>query len=404
LYRTREIIDMVTVSSRTGASQTLNDDESSPPREASMSPSRRRRRASPEWEGRDIITVAALPGRGLYVRHLGHPEGVDGVHRPTVVLPGSAPRPPASFDVAWLTEHLGDMQVVHVHGVSPRVTPHHIVAAAKVVKAAGRPLVVTAYHLSDPSGTDEAAYAAQLDALLPIADQVITITESAQAEISKRWSVNATVLPHPHVVDFVRMRRPRAEQRRGPFVLGAHLGGLRLPGDPIAVIEALATASAEVPQVRLDVHVHDHLLDSDSTRYDPVTIREIERIVTKAGGNLRTHRPMTDAQLWDHLFSLDASFVPPLHGSHSIWPEACFDLGTQALLPAGTHAADQRPGTVYRTSADGVPDVDSLRAAIGQALEKSTGDRADPTERFNERVKIAESLRADYEKLLARFS
>src|SRR5690242_21610595 len=108
---------MVALSSSSGA-KTPPAGIDRPARKGLMSPSRRRRRASPEWEGRDIITVAALPGRGLYVRHLGHPEGVDGVHRPTVVLPGSAPRPPASFDVAWLTEHLGEMQVVHVHGVS----------------------------------------------------------------------------------------------------------------------------------------------------------------------------------------------------------------------------------------------------------------------------------------------
>jgi hypothetical protein len=367
-----------------------------------MSPSRRRRRASPEWEGRDIITVAALPGRGLYVRHLGHPEGVDGVHRPTVVLPGSAPRPPASFDVNWLAGQLGDMQVVHVHGIAPRVTPDQVSAAVAAVKSAGRPLVVTAYHLSDPSGADETNYAAQLDALIPHADEVITLTESARAEISRRWSVNASVLPHPHVVDFVRMRRARSDQRRGPFILGAHLGSLRLPGDPVAVVEALASAAAEVPEVRLDVHVHDHLLDSDSTRYNPVTIREIERIVTKAGGNLRAHRPMTDAQLWDHLFSLDASFVPPLHGSHSIWPEAGYDLGTQVLLPADSHAAGQRSATTYTADSAGVPDVGSLRTAIERARGQNADWRADPTARWKERVRIAESLRTSYEKLLAQ--
>src|SRR5690242_994154 len=108
---------MVALSSSSGAKATESG-TSGPGRKVFMSPSRRRRRASPEWEGRDVITVAALPGRGLYVRHLGHPEGVDGVHRPTVPPPGAPPRPPASFDVAWLTEHLGEMQVVHVHGVS----------------------------------------------------------------------------------------------------------------------------------------------------------------------------------------------------------------------------------------------------------------------------------------------
>jgi hypothetical protein len=371
---------MVAVSSRNGASQTLNDGEELPSvREAAMSPSRRRRRASPEWEGRDIITVAALPGRGLYVRHLGHPEGVDGVHRPTVAMPGSAPRQPASFEAAWLAEHLDEMQIVHVHGLSPRLGPEQVTAAA---------------------GADEEAYSAQLDALIPQADEVITITDSAREEISRRWSVDASVLPHPHVVDFVRMRRARSESRRGPFVLGAHLGSLRLPGDPVAVVEALAQAAADLPQVRLEVHVHDHLLDSDSTRYNPVTIREIERIVSKAGGSLRAHRPMTDAQLWDHLFSLDASFVPPLHGSHSIWPEACFDLGTQALLPADSHAAAQRPGISYTADGTGVPNIDSLRTAINRAQEQETGWRADPTARWKERVRIAESLRTSYEKLL----
>ena len=150
-----------------------------------MSPSRRRRRASPEWEGRDVITVAALPGRGLYVRHLGHPEGVDGVHRPTVVQPGSAPRPPAGFDPAWLAANLDRHDVVHVHAVPPRTTPEQVGAAVEAVRQAGRPLVFTAYHLSDPGGGDEEHFNAQLDALVPRADQVITLTEAAREEISR---------------------------------------------------------------------------------------------------------------------------------------------------------------------------------------------------------------------------
>jgi hypothetical protein len=371
-----------------------------------MSPSRRRRRASPEWEGRDVISVAALPGRGLYVRHLGHPEGVDGVHRPTVTLPGAAPsqRDHASFEPGWLEAHLDDVQVVHVHGIAPRLSPDQVAEAAALTQKSGRPLVVTAYHLSDPAGLDEQQFAAQLDALIPQADLVITLTESAQEEIARRWSVEAAVLPHPHVVDFVRMRRARPQQHRGPFLVGAHLGGLRLPADPVAVVTALTEAAAEVPGVRLDVHVHDHLLDPESTRYNPVVIKEIERLVTHSGGSLRAHRPMTDAQLWDHLFGLDASFVPALHGSHSIWPEACFDLGTQAIMPAGSHAAAQRPGLAYVSDEHGVPDVGSLREALQAARDTETPWRADPSGRWKERVRIAESLRNTYEKLIARKS
>jgi hypothetical protein len=368
-----------------------------------MSPSRRRRRASPEWEGRDVIKVAALPGRGLYVRHLGHPEGVDGVHRPTVSMPGSAPCAPASFDTGWLATQLADMQIVHVHALPSRLSPTDVAAAIKATRASGRPLVVTAYHLSDPSGQDEAAYAAQLDVLIPAADEVIAITDSAAEEIQRRWSVAASVLPHPHAVDFVRMRRDRPRingPHRGRFIVGAHLGSLRFPLDPVAMISALARAAADVDGVTLDVRVHDHLLDSDSTRYDPVVIKEIDRVVTAAGGTLRAHRPMTDAQLWDHLFGLDASFVPPLNGSHSIWPEACFDLGTHAIMPAGSHAAAQRPGLAYTTDDDGVPNVESLRKALSQARDQDSIWRADPAARWSERVRISESLRTTYEKLL----
>ena len=361
---------------------------------------RRRRRASAEWEGRDVITVGALPGRGLYVRHLGHPEGVDGVHRPTVVMPGSAPRPPAAFDVTWLTAHLPGLQVVHVHSLPNRATPEQVNAAAAVVKSSGRPLVFTAYHLSDPTGADEKNFAARLDALIPRADAVLTLTESARKEIRRRWSVDAQVLPHPHAVDFVRMRRERSVDPAGPFVIGAHLGSLRLPGDPVAVVRALTEAVSNLPRARVEVHVHDHLLDSDATRYDPVVIREIERIVSAGGGALRVHRPLSDAQLWDHLFELDASFVPPLHGSHSIWPEACFDLGTQVLMPTGSHAATQQAGQSYTVSRDGVPNVASLRKALLAARAQGSSWRADPTARWQQRVKISESLRACYERLL----
>jgi hypothetical protein len=154
-----------------------------------------------------------------------------------------------------------------------------------------------------------------------------------------------------------------------------------------------------VPDARLAVHLHDHLLDPDSSRYAPDTIGAVQRIVADAGGVTRAHRPMTDSQLWDHLFSLDVSVVPPLFGSHSIWPEACHDLGTHVALPAGSHAAEQRPCLTYGSAGD-APDVAALSAAITAARAAETPWRADPTERWKERVGIAESLRTLYERLL----
>jgi hypothetical protein len=362
-----------------------------------MSPSRRRRRASAAWEGRPTISVATLPGRGLYARHLGHPEGVDAVYRTTVGMPGSTRRG-ASFTPTWLRAHLDTIDVVHVQGLQPGQGPQDVARAAAVVKASGTPLVVTGYHLSDPAGGDAKAYAAQLDALVPMADAVVTLTGTAAAEIRDRWDVEALVLPHPHVVDFVRMRQER-RPRHGSLRVGTHLAGLQLPVDPVVLVGALTSAVAEMDDVQLAVHVHETVLDPGSSRYHGTALREVDRMVRSVGGSLRVHRPFSDSQLWDHLLGLDVSVVPGLYGSHSVWPEACADLGTQGLLPAGTHAAGQQPCLTYDAGADVAAMTDSFGKALRTAQENAPW-RVDPEQRWAERVRVAEGLRSLYEHLL----
>ena len=362
-----------------------------------MSPSRRRRRASAAWEGRPTISVATLPGRGLYARHLSHPEGVDAVYRPTVGLPGAASRG-AAFTPTWLRAHLDAIDVVHVQGVHPQQSPRLIAEAAETVRRNGTPLVVTGYHLSDPSGADPRRYAAQLDALVPVADAVVTLTDSAAAEMRRRWGVDALVLPHPHAVDFVRMRQARSA-RSDRLRVGLHLAALQVPMDPVLLVDALTRATHDVAGVQLAVHAHETVLDPGSSSYNAEVLREIERLVRDAGGSLRVHRPLSDAQLWDHLFALDVSVVPGLHGSHSVWPEACSDLGTRALMPADAHAAGQQPCLTYAPGAD----VDALAGSLATALRTARSEpalRADPEQRWAERVHVAESLRSLYERLL----
>ena len=341
-------------------------------------PARRRRRARPEWEGRTVITVAALPGRGVYVRHLTHPEGIDGIHRPTVPPPGAGVRRPARFDQPWLADHLAGVDLVHVHGLAPNGDAARTAAAVDAVRSAGRPLVVTGYHLSDPSGHDPAGYAARLDALVPAADAVISLTEEAAAEMHRRWGVQAQVLPHPHAVDFVRMRQPRPPRSREGLLVGAHLGSLH-GADPVPFSRALAAAAQAVPGSRLLVTINDAVLDSQSASFGPRAVDQIEQAVQAAGGFVRYCRPFTDAQLWDHLVSLGTCVLPSVPGSHSVWPEACFDLGTPIVLPAGSHAADQRACLTYDRDGDG-PDVDSLTDALKLAA-KGEHERATPAGR-----------------------
>ncbi|HEY6794343.1 MAG TPA: glycosyltransferase [Kineosporiaceae bacterium] len=362
-----------------------------------MSPSRRRRRASAAWEGRPTISVATLPGRGLYARHLSHPEGVDAVYRPTVGLPGAASRG-AAFTPTWLRAHLDTIDVVHVQGLHPQHHPRQIAEATAVVKRTGVPLVVTGYHLSDPSGSDPRLYAAQLDQLVPEADAVVTLTESAADEMRRRWGVEPLVLPHPHVVDFVRMRQarsPRSQRLR----VGLHLAALQVPIEPVLLVDALTRACREVPGVQLAVNAHETVLDPGSSTYNAENLHRVERLVRDAGGGLRLHRPFSDAQLWDHLFALDVSVVPGLHGSHSVWPEACADLGTKPLLPGHVHAAGQQPCLTYTVSDDVDELAESLTGALRTALHEPAR-RADPEQRWAERVRVAETLRALYERLL----
>jgi hypothetical protein len=329
---------------------------------------------------------------------MGHPEGVDAVHRTTVGLAGRS-MPGASFTPSWLRAHLDEVQVVHVHALRPGQDPEQVSAAVEVVRASNTPLVVTGYHLRDPCGGDPEVYAAQLDALIPYADAVVTLTHTAATEMRLRWGLEAIVVPHPHVVDFVRMHRQRLPHR-GPLRVGVHLSNLQLGQDPVLLVQALTRAATAVDDIRLVIHAHETAADPGSSCYAPAAVREIHRLVLAAGGTLRVHRPFTESQLWDHLAGVDISLLPDLHGSHSIWPEACTDLGTQPLIPAATHAAAQQPCVTYRPHSSVEALADELATALLTAHEKRTVAPVDPQRRWSERVRGAETLRALYEQLL----
>jgi len=313
-------------------------------------------------------------------------------------MPGSAPRK-ASFDRAWLEANLDTVDVVHVHGLRPGQSPDDVAEAVDTVRSTGTPLVVTGYHLTDPTGAPGEAYAAQLDALVPRADAVVTLTESAADEMRLRWNVEPLVLPHPHAVDFVRMRQPRPA-RHSELRVGTHLAALCVPGEPVRLVDALTRAVRGMDNVRLSVHVHGTVLDPGSSTYDLCTVREVDRLVRSAGGALRVHRPFSEPQLWDHLFGLDVSIVPGLFGSHSVWPEACADLGTQVVLPHGSHASAQQPCLVFEDEGSVDDLADSFAKALWTAREQDSPWRADPEVRWAERVRVAEALRALYERLL----
>lgn len=352
-----------------------------------------------------MLRVATLPGRSLYARHLSHPEGIDGVHRTTVSMLGTARREGA-FDASWLTDHLDEIDLVHVLGLPPSVGEEAIEgtrAALEAVRRSGTPLVVTAYHLSDPSGQDPEAFTRRLSDLLARADAVLTLTDSAADEMGERWGLAPAVVPHPHAVDFVRMRSPRldtAGRRRGLRV-GTHLGSLRLAVDAVDFVDALARAVSATPGAHLRVHLNESVTDPGATAYAPAVVRRIDQLVRSVNGSLISHRPLTEAQLWDHLSALDVSVVPLVHGSHSVWPEACADLGTQAVLPASSHSAHQSTTSLtYQPGGDADATAEALTRALRLVVEQQSTPRSDPVARWRERVAVCERHRSLYDSLL----
>ena len=362
----------------------------------------RQRATTVLWEGRRRITVETLPGRGLYVRHLPNPEGVDAVHRPTVGWAGGPSRGGA-FTTAWLRARLPQTDVVHVVGLRPGQHPDDVRAAIDLTRASGTPLVVTGYNLGAPHSAEAARLGEQLDLLVPAADAVLTLTDTAAAEMRRRWDVEAVVLPHPHVVNFVRMRQERPvppPAGRGRLRVGTHLGSLRGGPEQLELVTALAEAAARTPRADLVVYAHRTVQDVGTLHFATERLRALQDVVRSAGGRLVLHDRLSDDQLWDHLASLDVSVVPDrLAGSHSIWPEACADLGTWAVLAQGSPAATQRPCLTYRPDAGHAALVDDLAGALGAARE-TPAPRSDTEDRWVERVRVAEALRTTYERVL----
>jgi len=114
--------------------------------------------------------------------------------------------------------------------------------------------------------------------LIPAADELVTLTRGAADEIARRWGREATVLPHPHVVDLPSIDAPRAA--RAGTVVGIHLKSLRANVDPLPVVDTVAAAVAGCDDVVLRVDVHRDVMDPGGENHDAEVasrLRQAER-------------------------------------------------------------------------------------------------------------------------------
>ena len=148
--------------------------------------------AEPQWP----VHVASVPASHVYVRHLGPPG-----NRWTRRLPDPVPRdgrtvrggwwPPLMLDPQWIRKNQSRFQVFHVHFGFDSLSAEAMEEVIKALRTAGKPLVLTVHDLRNPHQPDRRPHDSHLDLLVPAADELITLTNGAAAEIKKRC-------PHVH--------------------------------------------------------------------------------------------------------------------------------------------------------------------------------------------------------------
>jgi hypothetical protein len=349
------------------------------------------------------LRIASVPANHVYVRHLGAPDGSDQVLR----LPDPAPDvadpapgqwwPPTMLSPDWVRAHRHDFDVMHVQFGFDAQVPQALASLVTELRRWNKGLVYTAHDLRNPHHHDRRAHDEHLDVLVPAADEVLTLTPGAAAEITRRWGRQPVVLPHPHVIEFERFRpRSRGDHE---WTVGVHAKSVRASMAPQPVIAAVADVVRELPGARLQVNIHHDVADDDGARHDPVLMRWLRAAEGDGDLDLVVHDFFSDEELWQYLESLDLSVLPYRFGTHSGWLEACFDLGTTVLAPTCGFYAQQRSCLTYRHDDQGL-DVPSLQAALRTAYEQRPRWQARLADRRQERAELAAAHRAVYEAVL----
>jgi hypothetical protein len=293
-------------------------------------------------------------------------------------------------------EHRGEFDVFHIHFGFDAAEPERLETVVEELDRQRIPLVYTVHDLRNPHHRDRQPHEGQLDLLVGAAAELVTLTPGAAGEVRRRWGREATVLPHPHVVERPWLER---EHERAEFVVGVHVKSLRANMDPVPVIEELADAVAEHPGAVLQINIHDEVFEPGNHWHDPERGAQILRFDEREHVRVQVHPYFSEDELWRYLSSLSVSVLPYRFGTHSGWLEACFDLGTAVIAPSCGFYGEQRACEVFGFDEQGF-DRASLRAALDRAY-RARPPRASWAGRMRERREVARAHRQIYERALA---
>jgi glycosyltransferase involved in cell wall biosynthesis len=297
--------------------------------------------ATPVW-------VASVPATHVYVRRLEHPA-VRRLADPS----GDDLRTPCFLDPDWVRDNGDSFDLLHVHFGFEFYDPSRLAAVCDELSRQEKPLVFTTHDLRNPNHPSPELHDAGLALWMERADEVVTLTGGAAAEIHRRFGRRATVIPHPHVLPMgelkARWRRPRS-RHRDRLRVGIHFKSLRanMVGTPL--LRAALDGVRELEGVRLRVDLHCDVVDPASRVHDPGLLALALEAVAEDLTDLHVHNYFSDDELWDYLGSVDAVLLPYRFGTHSGLLEACRDLGTAVIAPSCGYYAEQGAHHLFEAS------------------------------------------------------
>lgn len=339
------------------------------------------------------LRVLPIPSGHPYPRSLRRSDGSPSVVRhladPKVYgVPEGQWWPPPALDPEWVDRHRDEVDLVHLHFGFDASSPEELVRWSDALDLHRIPLVLTVHDLVNPHFTDQRVHLERLDALVPRAGHVITLTPTAARRIAERWGRQATVLPHPHIVPLDELDLPSG---RDPsrFVVGLHLKSLRANVVATQLIPSLIAALDGLIGAVLAVHLHREVLDPDHPRHDPELVAVLTEGAASGVLDLTLHDLHSDDQLWSYLRSLDLSVLPYAFGTHSGWVEACHDLGTAVLAPRTGLWTEQQDCHTFGWPPGGAPDDADIRRAVLDAYDSRTPLQATREERDRQQREVA---------------
>ncbi|GGF41346.1 glycosyltransferase [Subtercola lobariae] len=356
---------------------------------------------------RRAVTIASVPAAHSYVQNAladaqdaGLLTVLDDPH------PAGAPAgqwwPPVMLDAAWIEQNARSFDLLHVHFGFESFTVEQLTRTVDALRLADRPLVLTVHDLENPQLSDQGDYPALLGLLIDAADEIITLTPGAAAEIENRWQREAILIPHPRVLARTVEAASGKVRRTAPRV-GVQLRDLRPNIDALNTVRLLIDAAERLAGEGRPVTV---VVDINDRVRDEVLRVQLERLVGDSHvAEWNEHPRLSDDDLTASIASLGIVVLPYRHGTHSGWLELCWDLGVDVLAPGvGFYGEQHCDASIALFDPASAPSFDAalehLLTRAHEPLEAVRRRRRDA--RLTQSGQIAEAHLAVYRRALAR--